>query len=430
MAEENKLTDKRTKDFEVAIIGAGPAGMMAGIRATELGAKVVIIEKNPKPGRKLLITGQGRCNITQNETELKKLIEKFGANGKFLFSSLHMFGPKEVMNFFENQNLAVKTERGGRVFPESDKAIDVVNVLIKNLARNKVKMIFKTEVLDFELKGDKIEGVIFRETDSGAKKIIRADKYILSLGGKSYPATGSSGDGYRWLKKMGHTIIEPRPALVQIITKESWVKDCQGLSLKNVSVRIIQNNKKQAERFGEMIFTHFGVSGPIILDISKTVGELLKNGAVGLEIDLKPTLDFQTLDERLKRDFGKNLNKNFKNYLPELLPRKMIPIIIKLSGIAGNKKINSITKIERKKLMLILKNLKLTVARLSGFDQSIITAGGVNLKEIDPQTMHSKIIANLFLAGEILDLDGPTGGYNLQAAWSTGYAAGNYAGKI
>lgn len=419
----------QTKDFEVAIIGAGPAGMMAAIRAGELGAKVAVIEKNKKPGRKLLITGKGRCNITQNETELKKLIEKFGVNGKFLFSSLHKFGPREVMDFFASQNLAVKTERGGRVFPVSDKADDVLAVLIKNLERNKVKMIYSAEVLDFKLKDNKIESVTVRDAASGEEKITRAEKYILCTGGKSYPATGSSGDGYKWLTKMGHTMIEPRPALVPIITKESWVKEAQGLSLKNVSIRVIQNNKKQAERFGEMIFTHFGVSGPIILDISKKVGELFENGAVILEIDLKPALDFQTLDERLRRDFGKNLNKNFKNYLPELLPRKMIPVIIKLSGISGNKKINSITKIERKNLTQVLKNLKLTASGLKGFDEAIVTSGGVNLKEIDPKTMRSKIIANLFLAGEILDLDGSTGGYNLQVAWSTGYAAGNAAGK-
>lgn len=419
----------QSESFDVVVIGAGPAGMLAAIRAAELGAKVALLEKNKKLGRKLLITGKGRCNFAQNETEPKKFISEFGVNGKFLFSSLNLFGPEAVINFFEDQNLPTKTERGGRVFPVSDKAADVLAVLIKNLEKNKVKIILNAEVLNFELKTAKIKNLTFRELNFGQEKTILADKYILCTGGKSYPRTGSTGDGYKWLKKMGHTIIEPRPALTPIKTKETWVKNAQGLSLKNVTVRVVQHHKKQAEKFGEMLFAHFGLSGPIILDLAKKVGELLAKGEVNLEIDLKPALAFQTLDQRLQQDFKKNLNKNFKNYLPELLPQKLIPVIINLSGIPADKKINAITKIERKNLIHLLKNLTLTVADLVGFDEAIITSGGVNLKEIDSKTMRSKIISNLFLAGEILDLDGPTGGYNLQVAWSTGYAAGNYAGS-
>ncbi len=407
--------------FDVMVIGGGPSGMMAAGRAAELGAKTALLEKNKNLGRKLLITGKGRCNITQARYNDREFIEKIGKKGRFLFSALAAFGPKEVIKFFQERRLATKIERGGRIFPKADSARDVLNVLLNYLKQNKVKIMTAEEVLGFEVKDGKIESVKLKN------KKIYADKFILSTGGKSYPATGSTGDGYGWAAALGHHIINPAPALVPIKIKESWVKNLQGLSLKNVELNVFQNGKKQETRFGEMLFTHFGISGPIVLDVSGRVGELLKGGQVLISIDSKPALDGDQLDQRLQRDFRKNLNKDFKNYLPELLPRKLIETIIYLSGIDSGKKVNSITRDERKRLVGLLKDVRLTAEGLMGFNMAIITSGGVDLKEIDPKTMQSKIIGNLFFAGEVLDLDGPSGGYNLQICWSTGYAAGTYA---
>jgi len=402
--------------FDVAVVGGGPAGMLGAIKASEKNAKVVLIEKNPGFGKKLLITGGGRCNITQAEFNDKKFVEKLGRRGQFLLSSLSVFGPKKVIDFFEKIGLKTKIERGGRVFPVSDKSQDVLKVLLKCLNKNKVKFLLNQEVLGFNIKEGKIESVKLKE------KEIFANKFILATGGAAYPGTGSTGDGYLWALKMGHKIIKPMPALVPIETKENWVKGLAGLTLKNVSVSIFQNNKKISSQFGEMIFTHFGVSGPIILDLSKRIGELMASGAVSLKIDLKPALNVLTLDKRLQRDFTRN--KDFKNYLPELIPQRLGDLIIKLTSISPDKKLNSITKEERRKIIDFLKGLELTVKGTAGFTQAIITSGGVDLKEIDSRTMRSKIIKNLFFAGEIIDLDGPTGGYNLQICWSTGYAAG------
>lgn len=410
--------------FDVVVIGGGPAGIMAAGKAAETGARVVLLEKNSSLGKKLLITGKGRCNITQAEFDDKKFIEKLNnRNAKFLFSALASFGPEEVINFFETRNLKIKIERGGRVFPVVDRSYDVLDSLKKYLKDNKVKIILGAEVRGFSNTKKKIKSVRLKNSE------LFADKFILCTGGKSYPVTGSTGDGYRWAEELGHNIIKPVPALVPIKTKEAWVKDLQGLGLKNVAIKVLQNNKKTETRFGEMLFTHFGLSGPIILDVSKQVGKLLENGEVIISIDLKPALDNERLDKRLQRDFEKNINKDFKNYLPELLPQKLIETIIKLSGIDGKKKVNLITKIERLKLANLLKDLRVTAEDTMGYNQAIITSGGVALKEVDSKTMQSKIIKNLFFAGEILDLDGPTGGYNLQICWSTGYMAGTYAGK-
>lgn len=402
--------------YDVAIIGGGPAGMMAAIKASARGAKVVLIEKNPGFGKKLLITGGGRCNITQAEFNNKKFVEKLGKKGQFLFSSLSVFGPKEVTDFFEKNGLKTKIERGGRVFPVSDKSKDVLNVLLKCLNKNKVKFLLNQEVIGFNIKDGLVESAELKE-----KEII-AKSFILATGGAAYPGTGSTGDGYLFAQKMGHKIIKPMPALAPIETKENWVKGLAGLTLKNVNVSIFQNNKKHDSKFGEMIFTHKGVSGPIILDLSKKIGELMTTGAVNLKIDLKPALDVLTLDKRLQRDFKSN--KDFKNYLPDLIPQRLGNLIIKFTGISPDKKLNFINKEERKKISDFLKCLELTVKGLADFDQAIITSGGVDLKEIESRTMQSKIIKNLFFAGEIIDLDGPTGGYNLQICWSTGFAAG------
>ncbi|MDO8240489.1 MAG: NAD(P)/FAD-dependent oxidoreductase [Candidatus Moranbacteria bacterium] len=427
--------------FDVAVIGGGPTGMMAAGRAAELGARVVLLEKNASLGKKLLITGKGRCNITQAEFDDKEIIKKFGKNGKFLFSSLAAFGPEEVIKFFEDRRVMTKIERGGRVFPKSDKAQDVLRVLEKYLEINGVKIVYNVSVDGFDVTplagGRKIASVKLatkgymspeKKAMSSDQRIF-ADKFILCTGGKSYPVTGSTGDGYQWAKDCGHKIVETAPALVPVKTKEVWVKDVQGLSLKNVAINLFQNNKKQDSRFGEMMFTHFGLTGPIVLDLSKKVGELEKKGEVIVSIDLKPALTHDQLDARLQKDFKENINKDFINYLPELLPQKMIATIITLSGIDPRKKINFVTKDERKKLVDLLKDLRLTTDGTTGYNQAIITSGGVDIREVDSKTMQSRIIKNLYLAGEILDLDGPTGGYNLQVCWSTGYAAGTYAAQ-
>ncbi len=404
--------------YDLIVIGGGPAGVMAAGRAAEKSARVLLLEKNSRLGLKLLISGKGRCNVTNVESEIKKFIDNFGVNGKFLWSALNKFSVQDVISFFESKGLPLKVERGHRVFPESDKAKDVLEVLSKYLQRNKVDIKFESGVENIEIENNKIKEIILV---NGEKLMAR--NYLIATGGKSYPLTGSSGDAYKWLLKMGHKIIEPRPALVPIILQENWIKDLEGLSLKNVSINVYQN-KKVDSRFGEAIFTAKGLSGPIILDMSKHIGELLKQGQVNLEIDYKPALSFDVLDKRIQQDFIKLNNKMFKNSLDMLLPRKLIPVIIKLSGIDPEKKVNAITREERKKILHLLKNFRLTVKELDGFNKAIVTTGGVDLKEVDPQTMQSKIIKNLYLAGEILDLDGVTGGFNLQAAWSTGYVAG------
>lgn len=413
--------EKVQEEFDVLVIGAGAAGLMAAGRAAELGAKVAIIDKNKTLGRKLLITGKGRCNITQGELSDKEFIKKLDKKGQWLFSALAAFGPKEVINFFESRGLKTKIERGGRVFPESDKAQNVLDILLKYLRERKVKIFADETVLGFNLEDKKIISVKL------ADRSISAKSFILCTGGKAYPVTGSTGDGYIWASTLGHKVIKPVPALVPIETKEVWPKNLQGLSLKNVNLNLWQNNKKQDFRFGEMLFTHFGLSGPIVLDISKKIGELLSKGEVMIEIDLKPALDIAQLDKRLQRDFAASGNKDFKNYLPDLVPQKMIEIVIKFSGIDAHQKLNAITKEERRSIAATLKSLRTGARGLMGFDQAIVTSGGVDLAEIDSRSMRSKIMDNLFFAGEIIDLDGPTGGYNLQICWSTGFVAGSKA---
>lgn len=437
------------ENYDLIVIGGGPAGMMAAGRAAEKGANVLLLEKNNKLGKKLLITGKGRCNITNSELDLRKFIEHFDQNGKFLFSCLHQFGVKNIIDFFENRGVPIKEERGARIFPKSDKSLDVLNVLIDYLKENKVEIKTNAEVKAIICEKNKD---ITQSTNKDINKIkkivlvnnqeIRAKKYAICTGGKSYPLTGSNGDGYQWLKKMGHTIIDPQPALAPVLVKEKWIKELEGLSLKNVEITIyqekknknkdqviqkIENKKKQKidSRFGEALFTANGLSGPIILDMSKQIGKALKHYNVNLEIDFKPALDYQTLDKRIQKDFKKANNKMFKNSLNHLLPKTLIPVIVRLSGINPEKQVNIITKEERKKLLHLLKVFNLWVKKLDGFHKAIITTGGVDVKEIDPKTMQSKVISNLYFAGEILNLDGPTGGFNLQVCWSTGYALGN-----
>lgn len=406
--------------YDFIVIGGGPSGMMAAGRAAENGSSVLLLEKNTRLGIKLLVTGKGRCNITNAEFDTKNLVEKFGKQGRFLFSALSKFGNQDTIDFFAEHGVNSKTERGSRVFPSSDSAPDVLAALKQYLKQGNVEIKTNIQIDDIIIKDNLIEKIVLGD---GAE--LKAKKYLIATGGKSYPKTGSSGDGYKWLAKMGHTIVEPSPALTPIFVKEKFVKDLEGLSLKNVSINIFQNNKKIDSRFGEALFTDNGMSGPIIIDMSKNIGLALKNGAVKLEIDFKPKLDFKVLDKRIQNDFAKASNRLFRNSLGELLPKKLIPLIIDLSGIDPDKQVNSITKEERKKLLHLLKNFELNIKSLHGFNKAIVTSGGVSLKEVDPKTMQSKIIKNLYIAGEILDLDGPTGGYNLQSCWSTGYAAGS-----
>ena len=403
----------------VIVIGAGAAGMMAAIIAAENGASVTILEKMPRVGKKLLITGKGRCNIT-NIADIKELIKNMHGNGSFLYSSFHNFSNNDLIDFFENLGVKTKVERGGRVFPESDKAIDVVDALLRKMDSLEIRILKDVAVKNIIKEDNKVTAVVDKKG-----LVYQADKIIVATGGASYPATGSSGDGYVIAEKLGHTITPIKPSLVPLETEEDWVKIAQGLSLKNVKASIIVDDKKVAEDFGEMLFTHYGVSGPIILSLSKIVAEnLTENKIVELAINLKPALSFEKLHNRVQRDFEKNTKKQIKNALNELLPSKLIDIIIDLSYINPDKMINQITKEERLRLVEQIMDLRLTITKTRPVAEAIVTAGGVSIKEINPKTMESKIIEGLYFAGEIVDVDGYTGGYNLQAAFSMGYIAG------
>lgn len=403
----------------VIVIGAGAAGMMAAIIAAENGASVTILEKMPRVGKKLLITGKGRCNIT-NIADIKELIKNMHGNGSFLYSSFHNFSNNDLIDFFENLGVKTKVERGGRVFPESDKAIDVVDALLRKMDSLEIRILKDVAVKNIIKEDNKVTAAVDKKG-----LVYQADKIIVATGGASYPATGSSGDGYVIAEKLGHTITPIKPSLVPLETEEDWVKIAQGLSLKNVKASIIVDDKKVTEDFGEMLFTHYGVSGPIILSLSKIVAEnLTENKIVELSINLKPALSFEKLHNRVQRDFEKFSKKQIKNALNELLPSKLIDIIIDLSYINPDKMINQITKEERLRLVEQIMDLRLTITKTRPVAEAIVTAGGVSIKEINPKTMESKIIEGLYFAGEIVDVDGYTGGYNLQAAFSMGYIAG------
>ena len=413
--------------MKVIVIGGGPAGMMAAITSSEQGNEVILIEKNNVLGKKLAITGKGRCNITSS-LNIDEFIKNTPGNGRFLYSAFNNFNNTDIIDFIEKQGIKTKVERGNRVFPVTDKAKDVVNCFIKRLKELNVKINLNEEVI--EILKDKNNKAIGVDTNNG---IIKADKIILATGGKSYPLTGSTGDGYKMVKKLGHTITELKPSLVPLVTyEEEMHKNLQGLSLKNVSIKIVDilKNKEIYNDFGEMLFTHFGVSGPIILSASshlvryKNISELLKNKQIKLFIDFKPALSREKLDQRILRDFEEEKNKSFKNSLDKLLPQKLIPEIIKQSKIDFEKKVNSITKSEREILINLLKQFEVTIRDFRPIEDAIITAGGISIKEINPKTMESKIIKDLFFAGEIIDVDAYTGGFNLQIAYSTGYVAG------
>ena len=407
------------------IIGGGPAGLMAAISSAKNEEKVTIIEKMHSCGKKLLITGKGRCNITNN-AQMDKFMANTPTNPKFLYGVFNNFTNKDIIELLESEGVKTKVERGERVFPVSDRAQDVLEALLHILKKENVQILTNTTAKRIITDAEK--NVLGVELDDG--KEIKADKIILATGGKSYPVTGSTGDGYRIAKDLGHTITKIEPSLVPLTSHEEVCKKLQGLSLRNVAIQLQICDKVVYKDFGEMLFTHFGVSGPIILSGSAyilrypNIEELLKDGDIKLVIDLKPALSEEKLNERILRDFGENKNKAFGNSLDKLLPRKMIDVVVELSKIDRNKKVNEITKKERENLVHLLKNFEITIHDFGDIETAIVTSGGINIKEINPKTMESKIVKGLFFAGEIIDVDAYTGGFNLQIAYSTGYTAG------
>lgn len=403
--------------------------MMSAVTSAENGNEVILLEKMEKLGKKLLITGKGRCNIT-NSAEMDEFMKNIPENSKFLYSSFSRFTNNDIISFLNKQGVATKVERGGRVFPVSDKAEDVLNAFLQKLKELNVTIKTNFEVTKILTEGSVSIGI--EGKNNGKIEKIMADKIILTTGGKSYPVTGSTGDGYKMAKDLGHTITSLKPSLVPLICNGESKRLCQemqGLSLRNVKVKITENNKVIYEDFGEMLFTHYGISGPIILSASavliryKNIDELLKENKVKIHIDLKPALDEEKLDNRILRDFEELKNKQFKNSLGLLLPKKMVEPMVSIIGIDPEKRINEITKEERKTIVKNLKNLELTINGFRGIEEAIVTKGGISIKEINPKTMESKLIQGLYFAGEIIDLDAFTGGFNLQIAWSTGYAA-------
>ncbi len=400
---------------KVIVIGAGPAGMMAAMTAAKYGHDVTLLDGNERIGKKLFITGKGRCNVT-NAKDISEFFDFIPGNPHFLYSALYSFTNEDTMNFFENEGIKLKVERGDRVFPQSDKSSDIIRGLSNGLSKAHVKILLKHKVTDIIYENKMIKEIIVNNTEK-----VKGDHFIIATGGASYPLTGSRGEGQIFAKKLGHNIIDLKPSLVPIEIKDSWVRDVMGLSLRNVAINIKEGKKSLYKEQGEMIFTHYGVSGPIILKGSR----FIKNGNYTLSIDLKPALSAQELDKRIQKDFHKYINKDFKNALDDLLPKKLIPIIIELSEIPESKKVNEITKEERRRLLNIIKDLKLEIKGLRPIAEAIVTAGGVDTLEIDPSTMKSKLIDNLSFAGEVIDVDAFTGGYNVQVALSTGFIAGS-----
>ena len=404
---------------KVIVIGGGPAGMFAAYFAARSGHQVTLLEKNEKLGKKLYITGKGRCNVT-NASDMETIFQNVVSNRKFLYSAFYACTNDMVMDFFKEQGLELKIERGNRVFPVSDHSSDVIAALKKALDKAGVKVLLHTTVKELLQEEDKVTGVLL----SDGKKMM-ADKVVVATGGISYPSTGSTGDGYEFAKKTGHRMVTPTPSLVPLHTKEAWVPELQGLSLKNVSVKIMDGKKVLFEDFGEMLFTHFGVSGPMILSASGSIRPDRFEKEPIMYINLKPALDEEQLDRRILREFEESMNKQFKNSINKLYPSKLIPVMIELSGIDPDKKVNEISKEERRRLLELTRALPVTITGLGEFKEAIITKGGVSVKDINPSTMESKLIKDLYFCGEVLDLDALTGGYNLQIAWSTGYLAGN-----
>lgn len=401
---------------KVIVIGGGPAGMIAAIEAAKQGNDVTLLEKNNKLGKKLYITGKGRCNLT-NACDVDTLLENTPTNPYFLYSAFYSFETSTLMRYFEDMGVPLKVERGNRVFPVSDRSSEIVGALANALRKNKVNVCLNTEVKDIIIEDNKIKSV-----ELSNNKITNADSVIVATGGLSYSVTGSTGDGYKFAKKLGHTITPLFPSLVPLKAKDNWIEELAGLSLKNIAINLKEGTKSIYKDFGEMIFTHIGVSGPVIISASR---HIIGKKNITLNIDLKPALSEKELDIRILRDFEKYKNKDFSNSLDDLLPKKLIPIIIKLSSISGDKKVNNITKEERKVLVKLLKEFNITINGTTGYNEAVITCGGVNVDEINPATMESKLVSGLFFAGEVIDVDSYTGGFNLQIAFSTGFLAGN-----
>ncbi len=403
----------------VIVIGGGAAGLMAAFKAAERGARVTVIEKNERMARKVMITGKGRCNVT-NDTDIRGLIASVTGDGRFLYSAFNNFSASDTKRFFEERGVRLKTERGNRVFPESDKSVDIVDALVNAVNKAGCEIVHG-QVVKLDVLNEEIKGVTLQD---GRK--FPAESVIVATGGVSYPQTGSTGDGYDFARNLGHTVTELSPSLVPVTVKEGFCSDLQGLSLKNIEIKVFKgdSNKAVYEDFGELMFTHYGLSGPVILSASAFIKNP-SNGQYKITIDLKPALDRAKLDERILRDFAKYSNRDYINSLSDLLPRKMVPVVVKLSGIKPSAKVNQITREQREKIVETLKSLTLTVTGFRPIDEAIVTKGGVALKEIDPKTMQSKIVKGLYFAGEVLDVDAFTGGFNLQIAFSTGYTAGN-----
>ncbi|WP_253294715.1 NAD(P)/FAD-dependent oxidoreductase [Anaerocolumna aminovalerica] len=413
-----------TEDFsrkKVIVAGGGAAGMMAAIIAARNNHEVILLEKNNKLGKKLYITGKGRCNIT-NACDMEELFHNVVTNSKFLYGAFYTFSNYDLITFFEELGLKTKIERGNRVFPESDKSSDVISALSRELNRLHVDVRFEQEVDRILIESNTFKGVVIKNNS----EILYGDKIIIATGGLSYKATGSTGDGYEFAKAMGHTITKCNPSLVPMNIKEiEKIKELQGLSLKNIEIKITSKKKEIYRDFGELLFTHFGVSGPVILSASSYCIPYMENKDLALSIDLKPALTLEQLDDRVLRDFGEFSNRQFKNALDKLLPHKLIPVIIALSFIDPEKKVNLITKEERIRLVNLLKGLTFHITSFREYNEAVITKGGIQVKEVNPSTMESKLVSNVFFAGEVLDLDALTGGFNLQIAWSTGYIAGS-----
>ena len=412
--------------MKVIVIGGGPAGMMSAITASQNGNEVILLEKMERLGRKLLITGKGRCNITSS-LPIQEFIQNIPGNGQFLYSAFNNYTNTDIINFLKSEGLEVKEERGKRIFPITDKSLDVLKCFEKKLKALNVKIEYNAEVVSIKKDSGRFEVELKNGT------ILNSNKVIIATGGKSYPLTGSTGDGYKLAKQLGHTVTQIKPSLVPFEAYDKKTcKELQGLSLKNVGIEFkdIEKNKVIYEDFGEMLFTHFGVSGPTILSGSahlvryKNIDELLKNKKIILKIDFKPALPEEKLDKRILRDFDEEKNKELKHSLDKLLPKKLIPVIIEKSGINPEKRVNEITKQERKNLASLLKSFELEISKFRPIEEAIITSGGINIKEINPKTMESKIVPGLYFAGEIIDVDGYTGGFNLQIAYSTGFTAG------
>lgn len=407
---------------KIIVVGAGPAGMMAAIKAAENGAQVTLLEKMQRPGKKMLITGKGRCNIT-NVAEIPELIKNIPGNGKFLHSCLQAYDNEDVQLFFQGLEVPTKVERGGRVFPVSDKAADVVEAMVLKLHELDVELITDVKATGLLLENGKAAGVATADGNN-----YYGEAVIVATGGASYPGTGSTGDGFKLAAQAGHKVIKPLPALVPLETEDEWVWELQGLALKNVKATLLADGEKVNDMFGEMLFTHFGVSGPIILSLSRQAAQLLNEGRfLELELDLKPALSAEKLDDRILRDFEKYQKKEIKNGMKDLLPGRLIEPVLDAAYLKPDRMINTITREERNRLVQTLKGLSMVISGTRPIAEAIVTAGGVDVKEINPKTMESKLVKNLFFVGEVTDVDGYTGGFNLQAAFSMGAAAGNWS---